>query len=61
MAQCDSARQEESIGITLVLNGGVLTPKPKGFVRGAVGRPLKEVSGDLGHGGWHLVSKHPPP
>lgn len=54
MAQHYSAHQEESIGTTLVLDGGVLTPKQQGFVRWrlvTVGRPL-----NLGPGVWHIVS-----
>mgnify|MGYP001808022642 CR=1 FL=1 len=60
MAQRGSARQEESIGTTSLLNEGALTPKQQGFVRGrGVGRPLNSQErsrGISGHGVWHFVS-----
>ena len=55
MAQRDSARQEESIGTTLVLHGGFLTPNPWGGQSSQGG-----ARGISGHGVWHFVS-YPPP
>ena len=61
MARSDSARQEESIGTTLVSNGGVLTPKQQGFVRGGVGRPLNWGPGGFQGMGSGTLFPTPPP
>ena len=53
MAQLDSAREEESIGTSLVLHRGGLAPKQQGFVRGGSVAPSSGYQGGPGDfGAW---------
>ena len=61
MAQRDSARQEESIGTTLVLNGGVLTLNNKVLSVGGSVVPSRGVPGVFGAWGLALCFLTPPP
>ena len=61
MAQRDSARQKESIGTILLLNGGGLTPSQHVFVRGGSVVPSRGVPGDFRAGVLALCFLTPPP
>ena len=62
MAQRDSACQEESIGTTLVLNKGDLTPKQQGLLQGGGSViPSRGVLGALGAWGLALCFLPPHP